>query len=126
MRYAKVQNSTNSIVGEKKYDSFDAAAVAHKFGPDKEFRIIPIVRLDDPVIDTPETHRYGPQVETVKDTVVERVRSVIPIPQEELDAKAELDLWKNRHDMFDSGSATNAQVQKYIAFQIRKDLGIDV
>jgi hypothetical protein len=89
--YAKILNADNSIDEERRMENFDAAAVAHKFGPDKEYRIIPIERLADPVGFDPATHRLSGQTEVVEPTRVTRVRNVVAIPQAELDDNAELD-----------------------------------
>jgi hypothetical protein len=89
-RYAKILNADGSIVEERRMENFDAAAVAHKFGPDKEFRIVPIERLADPTGFDPATHRLSGQTETVELTRVTRIRNVEAIPQAELDDNADL------------------------------------
>lgn len=86
--YAKVRNSTNSIEDRLQLDSFDKDAVSHKFGPDKEFRIIPINRLADPVYDSATQRLVGDTITVLPDEVTVQ-RAVQAIPQTEIDAQAE-------------------------------------
>ena len=89
-RYAKILNADDSIVAEKNYDNFDAAAVAHKFGPAHEFRIVPVVKLADSVITDPLTERLGAVVTVVEATRVTKQRPLATIPQEQQDEATEL------------------------------------
>ena len=90
MTYAHILNADNSIIKTAKYDNFDAAAVAHKFGADKEVRIVPVEKLADPTIANPLTERYGAINTVVEPTRVTKQRTVVAIPQEEQDAATEL------------------------------------
>ena len=90
MTYAHILNADNSIIKEVKYDNFDASAVAHKFGPDKAVRIIPVERLADPAIADASTQRLAGQATVVEATRVTKQRTVETIPQEELDSATEL------------------------------------
>ena len=56
--------------------------MSHKFGPDKEKRIIPVVKLDDPTIDA-LTERHGPVEIIVEATRVTKQRTVVAISQDE-------------------------------------------
>lgn len=118
-RYAWVQNSDNSIVKIVDYDVFDASKVAHKFGADKEIRIIPVTVVDEPVIDN-ETQRLSTPKRRVLDTKVEIYREAEALPQEVLDEKQEKQLVKQAYDTLRAGNATNSQVQRILA-KIIKD-----
>jgi hypothetical protein len=88
-RYAFIRNSDDSVVNKVDYDSFNAGEVAHKFGSEHEYRIVPINRLADPAYD-PETQRLGALQETVFPNELQLVREVVAIPQIEIDNAVEL------------------------------------
>ena len=123
-KYAHIQNSDDSILKVVDYDNFDAAAVAHKFGADKAVRIIPVVVLADPTISDPATERLGPYQNTVQATEVQRQRTVVAIPQEEQDAKTELDQIKAvANDIRDGVGTATQRLQRLerAVFRILKD-----
>ena len=81
--YAHILNADDSIIKEVKYDNFDAAAVSHKFGPDKAVRIVPVEKLANEVVADPITHRLGPQVTTVEPTRVTKQHTVVALNTDE-------------------------------------------
>ena len=123
MRYAEILNADDSIIKEKNYDSFDADAVSHKFGPDKEKRIIPVVKLDDPTIDDTATHQFGPVVVVVEATRVTKQRTVVAIPQEQLDRMATDETLKSWIPTFAAKNATNNQVQRVLEELLKRSVG---
>jgi hypothetical protein len=81
--YAHILNADDSIIKEVKYDNFDAAAVAHKFGPDNAVRIVPVEKLANEVVADPITQRLGPQVTTVEPTRVTKQQTVVALTSDE-------------------------------------------
>ena len=123
MKYAYILNADESIVKHEDYDNFDAASVAHKYGPDKAQRIIPVVKLDDPTISDPLTERFGARIVTVEADRVTWQRGIEAISQEEQDDAAERQTIKGWHQRFKDGTATNLQAQRAIARLIKETYG---
>ena len=83
-RVAWVRNSDDAIIKRVSYsDDWDAADVAHKFGPDKDIRIIPINVDPIPVHD--DRTQAVVTVEAVLPGEVRFTRSLRPLTQDELD-----------------------------------------
>ena len=80
--------------------------MSHKFGPDKEKRIIPVVKLDDPGISDPSAERLGPIETVVEATRVTKQRTIATIPQEEIDNKTELNAIKAVAQDLKNGAGT--------------------
>ena len=108
-KYAYVKNSDDSVFKIVDYDQFDASKVAHKFGPGKEYRIVPVVRLADPPISNPATTRLGPVATSVESDRVTRQRTVVAIPQAEQDAASEIAQIKAVALDLKNGVGTSAQ-----------------
>jgi len=91
MRVAWVRNSDDVILKRVSYpDDWDAADVSHKFGADKDIRIVPINVDPIPVYD--DQTQAVVTTETVLPDEVRLARTVRPLTRDELD---EIDL-RNR------------------------------
>ena len=126
--YAHVLNSgpqdETAIIKYIKYDNFDEAEVAHKFGPlPLPIRIIPVVRLTDPTISDPATERLGNMLTTVEPTQVTRVQQIVAIPQEEQDAVTEREQAKAAYDSLMDDTATATQVKRILARLLKDQYG---
>ena len=113
-RYAYVQNSDDTITKTIEYDKFDATAVTHKFGADKDVRIIPFEKVVDPSYDS-ATQRLTLNKKRVLVDKVEVYREVESIPKTELDEATERTQIKAIYTKLKNGTATSAQVQNVLA-----------
>jgi len=120
-RYAYILNSDDSIINEVQYDTFDADAVSHKFGPGLDQRIIPVVKLATPVFDS-ATHKIGP-VNVVEPLRVTKQSSIVARSAQDIkDGTERTNAKAAAQDMF-NGVGTQAErlvrVEKSLARVIR-------
>lgn len=107
-KFAFVKNSDDSIDRIVNYDTFDAAAVAHKFGAGKEFRVVPVVKDSLPSFD-PATHRLGPEQTAVEAKRVRKFRVAEAIPAKDLSEESDRKAIKALVADLSDGSGTAAQ-----------------
>lgn len=107
--YAEIDNATETIIKSRRYDNFDPAAVAHKFGPlPLPTRIIPIVKGVDDVITNPLTQELARE-EVITATEVTRRRAIVAMSQEDQDDAAEIEAIKAAASLIRDHSGTNAE-----------------
>jgi hypothetical protein len=126
-KYAHVRNEDDTIIKTVQYDNFDAVKVAHKFGPDKTARIVPVENLPDPEIVDASIEQYGPTTTVVEATRVTKQRTVEPIPQGVIDDRDELAAVKAVALDLKNGVGTAAErltrVEKVLSRMLRDQYG---
>lgn len=123
-KYLEVTNSGNLNTDEvlrKMKPHFNPANpdLVNKYGPSFSTRIIPEVRLEDPVVDG-VTERHGRLTDTIEAYRVTRIKSVVPISQEEQDERTESQIVRNKISKLQAGTTTRQEERRIMIWLLRK------